>query len=77
MTGADRRAERQSARAFSAGYARAEARAEPSHSGCDHWTECDRPTCMNAGRRHVDAAGHEHPLWLCSFHADQQEGAER
>lgn len=39
-----------------------------AHSTCDHWAECDRPTCDQDGQRHVTVAGHERPLWLCPKH---------
>lgn len=46
-----------------------------SHSTCDHWTECDRPSCPNDGQAHVVVPGHERPLWLCSKHeADVKAG---
>jgi hypothetical protein len=41
-----------------------------NHPNCDHWIECDRPTCDRDGQQHLTVAGHERPLWLCDDHAE-------
>ena len=47
------------------------------HSGHDHWAECDRPSCDQDGRFHVQVPGHERPLWLCAGHASEAERQEQ
>lgn len=48
-----------------------------SHSSCDHWTECDRPSCPNDGAEHVRVDGFERPLWLCRPHAQAARTEQR